>query len=192
MNRESWLTEATLQVQRTIFSKPAYRLPSKLAVSVGIPAGSLRAIGQCWDPTVSKDGTTHVFICPSLDEPIQVLGTLVHELVHAVVGVQEGHKGEFLRMARAVGLKGKPTATVVLPGTALFDQLETVHKRLGDYPHKAIRKTTVKPKKETPKRIKLVSSGSEEYTVTILEEIYQQHGPPVDPWGNPLVPASKE
>lgn len=187
MNREAWLTEATSQVQRLIFNKPAYALPRKLAVSVGIPAGSVRAIGQCWDPRVSTDGTTHVFICPSLDKPIEVLGTLVHELVHAVVGVQEGHKGEFIRMARAVGLRGKPTATVVEPGTQLHDRLELIFKSIGEYPHRALKKSRDKPKNR-PKRIKLISPGNSDYAVTIGEDVFIAHGVPVDPWGEPLVP----
>ena len=47
-----------------------------------------------------------------LKDPLEVAATLVHELVHILaVGVEEGHRGKFTKLAKAIGLEGKMTAT---------------------------------------------------------------------------------
>ena len=87
-------------------------------VSCGWPSrGGLAArvavVGQCFPPTMCKDGIPQIFVSPRIDDSLQVLGTLLHELVHAVVGCQFGHRKEFSQAARRVGLAGPPTATTV-------------------------------------------------------------------------------
>jgi hypothetical protein len=95
-------------------------------------------VGECWDVKACTDGRTyHLFISPFLDEPVQgdgggVLPTLVHELVH-VVAYGDGHKGRFRRVALAVGLTGKMTATYA--GTELAERLMALAIELGPYPH---------------------------------------------------------
>ena len=193
MNRETWLLAATRLLETEYFNKPSKALPKKLAVSCGIPKGSSRAIGQCWDPRIASDGTTHIFICPSLENPIEILGTLLHELIHACVGLQERHGGHFATMARKIGLQGKLTATYVEKETDLYKKLEEMLVILGDYPHKAMHKNKrVALKPQRPKRIKLVSPDSPEYTVTISSEVYEAMGSPKDPWGGVMIPLTKE
>lgn len=189
MNREAWLNKAKELLERKYFSKPSKALPPKLAISCGIPKGSSKAIGQCWDPTVTKDGTTQIFICPSQDDPIEILQILLHELIHACVGLSCGHKGDFARMARAVGLQGKLTATVVHKGTPLHNELDAMARKIGPYPHKAM--TKQKRVVKRVKRVTLVSPQDPEYRVTICQSVLQEHGPPTDPWGNDLVNKKK-
>jgi hypothetical protein len=52
-----------------------------------------------------------IMISPVLDDPMRVAGVLAHELVHATVGTQHGHKGPFAKLAKKIGLEGKMTAT---------------------------------------------------------------------------------
>lgn len=187
LTREEWLNAATRLLAEKYFTKPSQTLPAKLAVSCGIPAGSLRAIGQCWDPQVSSDGTTHIFICPSIDHPHMVLATLLHELVHAVIGVEEKHNKHFKRLARKVGLEGKLTATFVDPSSETGYYLKTISEQLGEYPHKALDK--VRPKKENPerKRITLISEKDPRYTLSIKAILVEEFGPPKDPWGREMI-----
>lgn len=93
-------------------------------------------IGQCFSPQVCAGGIPQIFISPRLAESVEVLGTLLHELVHASVGTQYGHKKEFSQAARKVGLAGPPTATVV--GESLRSLLQHYVEQLGAYPHAAI------------------------------------------------------
>jgi hypothetical protein len=79
---------------------------------------------ECWSNLASADNTTEIFICPSQSEPVAVLAILLHELVHAAVGLECGHKGAFKRVALALGLEGKMTATY--PGVKLASDLPSL------------------------------------------------------------------
>lgn len=184
-NREQWLIEASKELEKHFFFKATKSLPSKLAVSCGIPKGPATAIGQCWDPKVSSDGTTHIFVCPSLDDPYKVLETLLHELCHAVIGTSYGHGKEFGRIARSVGLEGKLTSTKVTPESKTGKLITSIQEALGDYPHKALNKRPTKKIATQPKRVTLVSPRDEEYKVSIKAALLSE-GHPLDPWGNSM------
>jgi len=142
--REGWLQAATKALDAKFFSGKGYKLPEKLGCSCGFPRGHARAIGQCWHPSVAKDGTTHIFICPSQDDTMRVLDILLHELIHAAVGLACGHRGAFKKLATEFGLTGKMTATVCEPGSELHRQLASIATELGDYPHSAMGKRNTK------------------------------------------------
>lgn len=98
-----------------------------------------KVVGQCW-PAASGKGTRNIFITPLYDDPIDVLSTLLHEMIHAHDDCKNQHKGAFRRVAKAVGFVGKPTQTP--PGDELKDYLKTLSGELGYYPH-----TRMDPKK---------------------------------------------
>ena len=136
--REQWL-ETAIELMKPHFAEsiPGVEFP-KVRVSVGWPGGKSgpRTIGQCWAPFTATDNVSQIFISPVLEDPILVLATLAHELIHAIDEVKSGHKGAFGVMARAIGLEGRLTATV--PGEALSAVLATILEKLGAYPHAAI------------------------------------------------------
>jgi hypothetical protein len=112
MNREQWLTDLMHKLSPLLeaHQKGATACMDTWRVSVGWPGGrgsKNRAIGQCWPDTASKDGRTEMFISPALDDPMEAAATLLHEMVHAAVGVRFKHGKPFSSMARAVGLVGK-------------------------------------------------------------------------------------
>lgn len=136
--REAWLTAAVRDLT-PLYAAVGATLPP-VRVSVGWPGGRGKkqaVIGQCWAPDAASDGVAQVFISPTLADPATVLSTLVHELVHAVDRNTSGHRGQFARIARAVGLTGKMTATTA--GEALSARLAAVAAGLGTYPHAALR-----------------------------------------------------
>ena len=92
-------------------------------------ANKARRIGECWGVESSEDKSFQVFISPLLKEGVEVSGTLVHELVHTAVGIDCKHRGPFPRVAKAIGLEGKMTATV--PGEALIVRLKELIGQLG-------------------------------------------------------------
>jgi len=81
----------------------------------------------------SADKTHEIFVSPTVADSLHAGGILMHEIIHAIVGTHEGHKGPFVTLARAVGLEGKPTATN--PGKALTRRLNALIGELGPYPH---------------------------------------------------------
>lgn len=186
--REQWLRAAT-EAMRPWLAEIGVVLPDSIATSVGFAKyGPPRSIGQCWNPSSTPGGVTSVFICPTLSEPVKVLDVLLHELVHAGVGTEAGHKGLFVKAVRQLGLKGKPTATYAEEGGALYAKLHELAVELGPYPHSPIIKSG-------PKRapgggwVKLMSIQDENYIIRISPKAFKENGVPTDPWGEKMVEA---
>jgi hypothetical protein len=156
MTREQWLHEM-VSLLRVLFYQAGYLLPGTLRVACGWPShGALRSkqgrvIGQCWHPLASADRHTEIFISPVLAAAEPVIATLVHELVHAAVGVEHGHGAAFKRCALALGLTGKMTATVA--GPALQARIAALVAVVGQYPHASL-DMEVGRKKQTTRLVK--------------------------------------
>ena len=154
--RETYLQSA-IERFAPLFVAQGFPLPAVRA-SVGIPSGGkggkLKRIGECWSNRASSDNTTEIFICPSQSKAVDVLAILLHELIHAAVGLECGHKGAFKRVALSLGLTGKMTATI--PGPALTKDLQTLADTLGDYPHAALNTALSGRKKQNTRMIKLI------------------------------------
>ena len=144
VTREEWLTSFARKLQPWFASHGEWAIPNNLRVSCGWPIaggarspnGSSRTIGQCFMADQSKAEVFEIFISPFLDDPIEVGATLVHEIVHAIVGAEEKHAGQFKRVAQAVGLEGKMTATHA--GQDLREELGHLSASLGGYPHASV------------------------------------------------------
>lgn len=126
-------------------------LIDRLRVACGWPTNratskNLRAVGQCFDPSVSASGYTEIFISPFLSEASEVLPALVHEIVHAAVGTNEKHGKAFKQACLMIGLDGKATQTI--PNDALTKTLVAISAELGEYPHAKMDVTTL-PKQTT-------------------------------------------
>lgn len=156
--REQWLV-AAVDRMRPMFTVHEAELPA-VRVSVGFPKSrrgkGSTAIGQCWTGKCSADETHEIFISPELVDPARVLDVLAHELAHAAVGVDKGHKAPFVKLARAIGLDGKPTATIAGEGFTTWLAADDTLKRLGEYPHAALNPGNgAGPPKQTTRMIKL-------------------------------------
>lgn len=170
-NRESWLVKAIDVYFRPLFAQLGYKIPDVVHVSVGWGAGRAGAeskdiAGQCWSGMASpKDNAPHVFISPMLSDPIEVLGTLAHELVHATLDPVMDHGKEFRTLATAIGLTGKMTATTADVVTAAqYVLLTEPSGDLGPYPHSAIEILSLPTRAREPQTVggpkpRRVSSG---------------------------------
>lgn len=145
--RESWL-QGAIELATPLFTDAGYKVP-KVRVSCGWPVrGGMskrkRVIGECWSTQAATDKVPQIFISPWLDGKSDndqgVIPTLVHEVVHAVVGNEEGHNKVFGKCARAVGLEGKLTSTEA--GEDLMARIKKWYSTLGDYPHAKLDKTS--------------------------------------------------
>ena len=135
MNREEWLTRLATEHLWPYLQTHGAIVPKAWRVSLGFPKGSRggrHSIGQCWDARVSADQHIEMFISPELSS-FDATATLIHEMIHACVGLKCGHKGAFRIMAIAAGLTGKMTATV--PGDALKPTIAAWLGRMPAYPH---------------------------------------------------------
>ena len=184
-----WLHKAVELLDKEFFDGHGYALPKKLRCSCGFPKGKGDTIGQCWNPALAADETTHMFISPVLDDPIQVLATLLHEMIHAVLGTEEGHGKTFKKLMKEFGLVGKATATYCEPGTDLHRKLSSMVTKLGKYPHKALVPRT---KEGTGKSmggwLRYRSINEDKYRVVVSPKMVEEHGAPRDPWGDEMQP----
>lgn len=182
--REEYLS-AAIDEAVPYFKSKGYELPSNIKVSCGWPVGSRggkKVMGQCFDPSASKSGAVEIFISPSLENPITVLGVLFHELVHAAVGNAAGHGPKFKLACQRLGLEGK--ATSAMPGHDLNVWLEETRQAvLGDYPHSTVDYS--QRKKQGTRLIKLVCPVSG-YTVRTTQK-WIEHGLPMSPAGHEMV-----
>jgi len=157
--REDWLRAAVNEL-RPFFRELDVEPVDEIEPIVSWPKGKASAIGQCFSPEWTKEGVTYVTISPELgDDPVRVLDVLLHEMIHAC-GIH-GHKGDFRKVALAVGLEGKMTATVA--SDELREELKPIADALGDYPHMVMAKLDGggEEKKSTPSRVRLFCVNEE-------------------------------
>ncbi|KUM41176.1 SprT-like domain-containing protein [Arthrobacter sp. EPSL27] len=182
--REEWLV-AAVEALRPLFSALTAETIPAVRVSVGWPGGNGRknsVIGQCWSTKVAADSVSQLFISPVLDDAVRVLDVLAHELIHAIDDCQSGHKGRFAKIAKALGLTGKMTATVA--GDALKVELEAVAAELGEYPHAALvspGEGADGPKKQTTRMMKVECPEGSGYKVRLTRQWLAEYGAPICP-----------
>lgn len=185
-SREDWLN-AAVSALRPLFAEQGFELADKIRVSCGWPGGRRKAaaIGQCWAQAASTDGTFEIFISPVLDEGMRVLDILVHELCHVIAGIGNGHKGAFVRVAKAMHLQGPWKATTAAPGfeAAIGRPVMTAIGGVG-YPHAAMTNPenllSTGPKKQGTRMIKCVC-GECGYTVRTTQMWLDDVGEPICP-----------
>lgn len=136
MNREQWLNRVAKSLEPRFKANgatlPAYRVTCGFP-SRGAFATSKRVIGQCHYAEASGDGTHELIVSMTQDDPIEVAQVLCHEMIHAAIGTEAGHKKPFKDLALAMGLEGKMTATVA--GQDFIDYMTPRLAKIGDYPH---------------------------------------------------------
>jgi hypothetical protein len=162
--REDWLTDLT-GLLRPRFEDAGHPL-SELRLSCGWPkpgGGGMRhqrLLGTTW--FTGLDGHPQIFISPTLIDPLDVGTTLVHELVHTVVGSDAKHGRDFQIVAASVGLRKPWTESPA--GPQLTQTLQQLTDALGRYPHAELPEPT--PRRSVPS-VKLTCATCN-YRVSIL------------------------
>lgn len=143
-DREAWLTEAANLMLDDLIMPVVEKWNSKnsdnhdrpnFRISVGFPKHSRggKAIAVCFVKEASTDGVNEIFINPEIDNPIDVMQALAHELIHAIDDCASGHRHFFAYTARQIGLEGQLTKTVA--GKELMGTLLGYADLLGAFPH---------------------------------------------------------
>ena len=149
-NREDWLNKAAILLLEYAADR-GYPKPIRPYISVGFPKGARgNTIGQCWGHARSADEHDHIFVHPRLDDGLQVLHVLLHELGHSLIGCEHGHRAPFSKWAAAMGLVKPWTATT--PGPELTEALREMLDTLGEYPHAALDDSKKGAKKKSADR----------------------------------------
>lgn len=138
ITREQWLNLALDQLRPLFRDKAGAEIPQDARVSVGFPGGgsARKRVGECWPRARSRDGINEIFISPVVSEPLRMLDILAHEAIHALDDCASGHGKAFKRIAVAIGLAGKMTATVA--GDDLKAELQRIVDNLPPLTHGAL------------------------------------------------------
>lgn len=170
MTREEWLNELSVKL-RPMFEDAGHPLPANLRISVGFPprgGTSLRkpVIGVCFYSDASDDQTFEIFISPTIGDGLRASDVLVHELCHAVLPKGTKHNRTFAKLAKKMGLDGKPTATIA--SDELAATLTDLIADLGDYPHAELH-PLIERKKQTTRMLKAACAECG-YTIRVSKQ----------------------
>lgn len=166
------------QLMRPLFEGAGAELPP-FRVTMSLTRGK-KVIGTCFDKTASADETFEILIRLDQHEPLEVAAILAHELVHAAVGIDAGHGAAFRKVATAIGLEGKMTAT--RPGAAFIAAVDPVLEKVGPFPHAPLNWGARRsgPKKQTTRQLK-VQCGTCGYTCRVTSKWLDEVGAPICP-----------
>lgn len=133
MNRETWLNELASKMAPR-FEELGHPLP-KFRVSVGFTSSGANggANGECWSDVCTDDAHYTIFISPAEATSMAIAAILNHELIHAAVGLKEGHKGAFAGMMKSTGMVRPFTSSV--PGDVFKAWVRPFIDALGEIPH---------------------------------------------------------
>jgi len=154
LNRETWLNLGAKEIKK-LFKKQGYDLVlTDVRITCSFPTSGAqngkqggKTIGQCLFGYNSK---SEILVSPALEDSVEVLQVLTHELIHSHCGADEGHGRKFGKIARALDLQGKLTATIA--GKIFTQEAKKIIKKIGKYPHEKFE--TSAGKKQKPRLIK--------------------------------------
>ena len=160
-NRETYLETAMIELA-PLFKANNAPLPKKIKVTCGWPSKSAgrsnkRRVGECWSADASAAHNIEIIISMVIESSFEAVEILAHELVHAADGNENGHGAPFRKIALAIGLAGKMTATHA--GPELSKEIKRIVKKLGTYPHSAIDFSN--RKKQTTRMVKVTCQAVE-------------------------------
>ncbi|WP_158920910.1 SprT-like domain-containing protein [Acidisphaera sp. S103] len=201
--RESWLRSATGEL-RPYFGAQDFPIPENIRFAIAFPSTGRRGtrIGECWHSSTSEDGNFEIIIRADIADPAEVLGVLVHELIHVVLPVDAGHGKQYRDAALKIGLEGQMRHA--MPGRLLRDFLADLAANLGPLPHARLniergrenKGPADRPKKQGTRMLK--ASCPDEtcpYVVRIAATPAREIGPPHCPKHGAMVvewPESEE
>jgi len=163
LSRENYLIEATDIMRKSLFRPKGYKVPKvELSISWATRGnksnkGKAKVVGQCFPKQMHAGGINQIVITPNYDGStikgsMEILGTLVHELVHAVDNCASGHGQAFKNCALAVGLL--PPMRSTPESEELKEWLrKNIVDKLGLFPHKKV--TLNGTKKQSTRNIKV-------------------------------------
>jgi hypothetical protein len=131
---QAWL-RAAVDGLRPDFEAIGKTLPAAMRCNFGFTShGSKKTgiTGQYYDGGASTDTIPKLIIRCNTDDPAAILEAVVHQCVHAVVGVEEGHGKAFREVALRIGLE--PPMRTTKAGKRLRDRLHALAEELGPFP----------------------------------------------------------
>ena len=192
-SRESWLRAGAAGL-RPHFVSCGFPIPENMRFAIAFPStGKMgKRIGECWHSSTSDDGNYEIIIRADIADPVEVLGVLAHELIHAVLPANAGHGKLYRDAALKIGLEGKMRHA--MPGNLLRARLVELAEALGPLPHARLNisrgrdnRPADRPKKQRARLLKAECVGHGcGYTARITAKWVDELGPPLCPKHGPM------
>ena len=186
--RESWLRAAT-RALTPYFASCGLSIPENIRFAIAFPSTGRNGarIGECWHSSTSDDGNFEIIVRADIADPVEVLGVLVHELIHACLPPDAGHGKDYKLAAVKVGLEGKMRHA--MPSQLLRPRLVELAESLGVLPHAKLNidrgrdnRPADTPKKQRTRLLKAECGGDGcGYTVRITAKWVDDIGAPLCP-----------
>src|SRR5277367_3241368 len=183
--RESWLRAATRGLT-PYFASCGLVIPENIRHAIAFPSTGRKGarIGECWHSSTSDDGNFEIIVRADIADPVEVLGVLVHELIHAVLPADAGHGKLYKEAAIKIGLEGQMRHA--LPSQLLHPRLVELAESLGTLPHARLNiergrdnRPADQPKKQRARLLKAECAGHGcGYTVRITAKWVDELGAP--------------
>lgn len=142
--REAWLLAGVRALIPLAAQAGAVVDPARVAISVGFGKGR-KADAVCFPSQTNAAGQHPVFVSPTNDDPVRILGYILHELGHASDDCESGHNGSFAAFHKAAGFEAPRTDSKL--GPALETALKEIAIELGPYPHVKMELSDIKKQK---------------------------------------------
>ena len=194
-SRESWLRAATDEL-RPYFLKFGLVIPEAIRFSIAFTSQGKKSkvAGEVWPAEATDDGHCELIVRADFADPMDVLGILVHQLIHASLPPDTKHGKLFRDAALRLGMDGP--LRHALPGAALRERLNELAAALGPLPHARLNFDRVtlaglaiadRPKKQTTRMLKAecLARGCG-YTVRVAARWLADCGPPHCPKHGPM------
>ena len=176
MTREEWLIKAIEMIDDEIFNGNLGSKETKYQVSMGWTK-SAKALGETIYPYDGEDVSIDDFfpvtihVRCDIKDPVQILGVLVHECIHAFMNIK-GHGKDFKHEAMRVGFEAPITR--YHPSPALVCTCENIYKKLGEFPGKAVHIHKVEKEKKTNTVIFFCPECG--FEVKTNKKMFEKHG----------------
>jgi hypothetical protein len=139
---EEWLSNAVV-ILRANFLMAGYIVPP-VHISVGFgtdghkPNSKKHFLGVCYPKHLSYDEINEIYIAPFVTDPVVLIYTISHELIHAVDNCRESHNYKFKRIAKNIRHPdcGSLSEIERLQTDVLY---RSIAEELGTYPRKGVK-----------------------------------------------------
>jgi hypothetical protein len=199
---ESWLRAATNDL-RSYYADRGLIIPEKIRFSIAFTSHGkpvrdatseqARWPAECWPGAATDDGFCEIIIRADFADPLEILGILAHELIHASLP-EAKHGKDFRDAALRIGMEGQMRRA--MPGPVLRERLNKLAETLGPLPRARLNFDQVtlsgaavadRPKKQTTRMLKAECVGKGcGYTARLAARWIAELGPPHCPKHGPM------
>lgn len=192
MTREEWLNRCAVIVEETLFKPAGYNVPRNRYSFAPLDRNSRSlkhtTLGSCYNAALSDDHTYEIFLNTKIDDEKTAIATLIHEIVHSVDELKNGHKTPFRKIAESVGLvggefKGKKNSMESTDiSEATWQEVKPLIDRVGKLPHARLNDSaSSSSKKKQNARQKKFYCLMTDYKVYMSRKQFHELGAPICP-----------